>query len=60
MRRCWGLKNSLVSVHKVKVKVFHIEEKINSIFKLQKALQCGWNIMTDRGSVAGKEAEGEA
>ena len=58
MRRCWGL-NSLAFVHMVKVKVFQTEERINSIFKIQKAVQCGWNIMMDRGRVAGKDAEGE-
>lgn len=36
-----------------------MEERISSIFNIQKAVQCGWNIMTNRGRGAGKEAGGK-
>lgn len=44
---------------RVKLKGFQTEENINSTFKIQQAVQCGWSIMNKRERVARKNAEDE-
>ena len=44
---------------RVKVKGFQTHGGVNDTFTVQKAVQCGWDLMNERERVTGKEVEAE-